>query len=801
MLENVRLLLDLIEDEDDRTDVAGHVCEVLVSHGFTEYAFSLAEEVGSEDIYASLALACARAGDLDGMHRALDRVSDQRRMEVLAEIAMEGKLDKAELAKIVGEYLRTVKSVDLDDEDVCYNMAVLLASVGDYTRARGFANNFCSLIVSRESLMVDELFRMLDGVRCAGLKMIVGDREEGARFLRKSLGDLEKLDDARRFTVVFDACETLSKHGLFSQALELLGRLEDNSRRGVCLCVILENALRSGSWDDVKAILDKAKRIVDMTPENMLRVGIILRKYGVDEWEQYLEKVPPESLEGMDLRFLLDIMEDLVDSGYFDVLERICRVPIYWEDLRRSPELLLRYAYILYATGRISGGAKIFDDYVSDIVVTKERKMDPAFPAYYAKAYIVASRKYPEELAEANFDSRLNERLKAISKEILLPPTVVGILDEISDIRRRVVAIESIAEEILVESRGAVADKIITLIPERERIDDVISRVAKRLAVEGEVRDAITLIDLIEDSEKRLDTALAITHRCALKLCKELPSLLKIVIRARATAKKKDVGPVEESKIRVDLAIVFKFAGKRKDYEISLREAERLLNTIRPSGPGDIAAYRSLADGYGYLAAALYVLGDGRSDETLKRAMDYVMKLPEALRMRSLVRLVTWLLFAGWFSAVFEILQIEGLEAALPMVRRALIEAYVRNEMYDEALSTAMSMAMSPMDEVDTLIHYAKAISKTSAKGRALDLLENALKKCEEMEDVSLRLRYMIRIAEVYARVGVIDKARSLADALRKEIASMGNGERDEYLAMLATVYFLIESIGGRTTS
>ncbi|MEX0568587.1 MAG: tetratricopeptide repeat protein, partial [Candidatus Njordarchaeota archaeon] len=748
-----------------------------------------------EEIYKSLAIILGKAGDLDNFRKSIKQLSIESKMEVLYEVIQDTKLDEKDLNQIIGEFLMELKSVDYDDEDACKYMTNILAYLGDYTRARGFANSFCSIIKTKDYSFLGESFRLLDEVDCADLKMILGDKKDGLEILKKVAEKAKNANKSRLFTYIFNIVDIASKHGLYDEAIKFMNMLEVTAQRGSCASIVLEYAYKKKS-DMVDKLIEEISSSIDNDAEALLRVSTVLRKYNNEKWREFFERISMEDVEKIDVLVLIDILEQMADNGFDDMLEKLAQVPIYWEDLKRDVESLFKYAYILYATGRIAGGSKVFEDYINEVVTSKEMRIEYSFPIYYLKASLTAIKRYPEKIKEIDFDERLQEKLTLLQKHIILPQSIEQFLEKIKTPKYRKIASEKIAEEILLKHKCVGKEKVLILIPEKERLDEIISRVARRLMDRGNFADAITCVNLINDNNLRFELLTAMEHRCALKLCKELPTLLKRTIAMVEEMKKKNkLETVDEAKIRADLAIVFKFAGKNKEYEESLNEAIELAKNMAPKVEGNIIAEKNVAEVYGYLAASLYVQGDPRSDELLKKSVKYVLQLPKGLRIRVLLKIIIWLLFAGWFSAVMELLQLEQIRAALPLIRASLIDAYVRNEMYDEALNTALSMCASELDEIETYISYANSLIDTPKREEANKYLEMAMSRCSNLADEETKIRTTIKIAEAYARAGIIDKAREILTSLSEKIKTIKDNEtREKLISLMAPAYYLIET-------
>lgn len=799
-LENVKLLVRMIKDDDERTTILEGVMETLLKFGCDSYISELIDIFGVEikdELYKRLTISAAKLGRNDAFKMFFEKIPNEDKLEVLADVIVDSRLDEKELVSIVSQYIKSIRSVNYNDEDVCYNMALILSFLGDYVRSRSFTNSFCALIKKKELAFMKEFFEIMDEIKCAFLKMSVGDKFDGLRILRRVIPKVNNLDRAKRASLILEACDVASRYGFYDEAMKFLDYLESVSQKSASIEVIFENALKNKEDDTkVMSLVKRANMLLGKNVELLLRLSIILRKYNNEKWRNIFSHISPEEIEKVNLDILMDLIEEIADNDFRDMLDEILKVPIYWEDLKMKPELLFKYAYVLYCSGRISGGAKIFDDYINDILVTKERKLDPQFPVYYIKSFVVALKRFPDTLRQIDFDERLHEKLVSIEKEIPLPRKVLQLLELISDHRYKSEAVEKIAEEVLTKLRCVGIEKVITLVPEKERLEELITRVARKLAIEGDVTDAISCLDLISDIKKKLDVMLAMEHRCALKLCDELPGLLKMTIKTVNEAKGKiDVDPVEEAKIRLDLAIVFKFHGKEKDYINSLNEAIKRLESIKPKKMDDIMANKITAESYGYYAAALYVLGDERSDALLKEALKYSNLLTSGLRTRVLMKIITWLVLAGWYSAVFELLQLEGMEKVLPIVRTSLIKEYVKNERYEEALKTALSISFNPIDEIDTYINYAYEIARTPEADTVPEILEKAKEKCQKIEDNETKLRFMIRIASAYAKAFRSAEAEKIIDSILEQVKSISDVEkRDRYLALIVPVVYIIET-------
>ncbi len=798
-LENIKLLLKMIRDDDDKLLALEGVSEILLKNDYVSMLDRITEELSDElksEFYKRLALIAAKNGVADIFRDSIEKIPSEEKLEILAEVVVENKLDQKELIEILKNFLKSLKSVDYNDEDICYNMAVILSFLGDFTRSRGFANSFCSLIKTKEFTFMREFFKVMDEIKCAYLRMCIGDKTDGIRLLQKILPKVKNLDEARKATLIIEACDVASRHGFYEEAIKFSSYLDSDTNKSSLMEIIFENALRNGEDDQkIKELVRRANMALGKNVEALLRISIVLRKYNNAQWKDLFSRITPGDLEKINLPALLDIIEDIAECGFKDMLEEVLKVPIYWEDLKMKPVLLFKYAYMLYSQGRISGGAKILDDYINDIIVTKERKLDPQFPIYYLKSLIEAIKNYPDKLEEVDFDKRLHEKLVSLEKEIPLPIKVTRILDEITIPKYKDLAVERIAEEILTRLRCVGIEKILTLVPEKERLEELISRVARKLAIEGDVTDALSCLELISDTKKRLDILLAMEHRCALKLCSELPGLLKMTIKTVNEVKRKiDVDPVEEAKIRLDLAIVFKFHGREKDYKNSLNEAIKRLEGIKTTSKDNILSNKILAESYGYYASALYVLGDERSNELLKKSLEHVNELPSKLRTKVLIKIITWLLFAGWYSVVFELLQLEGLESALPLVRSSLIKEYVKNERYEEALDTALSISMNIVDEVDTYICYASELVKTPKAEEVADILKKTMEKCNKITDYDTKMRFLIRIASTYAKSKNLSEAEEILNKLIEEVRGIEDEEqRCKYLALIAPALYLVE--------
>ena len=795
---NVGFFLDMIRDRGGKLDAARELIDVLVRFGQASLVSSLLDKFGEDDkpeLYRAMALAYARIGDPDSFAEVFKKLPDDVKLEVLSEAIMEGNIDKDRMINILREYLAGMKSVDYNDEDVCYSMAIILSYIGDYTRARGFVNNFCSLIKVKEYTFMREFFEIMDELKCISIKMMIGDRQDGLRRLKKTIQKIENLEESRRDTIVIEICDVLSRYGLYDRALEFAKKYMTEESKSACIAVIVENMLKGTDKDSVQKVIEGIMENIRGNPDIILRLSILLRRYDVDYWRELFDKVYVDDLEKISVDVLLDLVEELADNDYIDMLDKISQVPIYWEDLREKPELLLKYVYVLYSIGKIRGGAKILEDYINRILITRERRVDPLLPAYYLKSFLVGMKRYPEILAEVGLDKRLQEKLESLSREVPIPDAVMRFLDEITDHEYKSIAMERIAEEILLENRCVGVEKILILVPEQDRLEDLICRVARNLATRGEITDALSCLNLIKDEKKKLDLLLAMEHRCALKLCKELPGLLKMTIRTMSKVKEKiEVDPVEEAKIRLDLAIVFKFAGKEKDYRSALDEAIKRLEKIKPRNIKDILKCKIAAESYGYYAAALYVLGDPRSDSLLKEALNYVNMIPQRLRIRTLAKIMMWLLFADWFSVALQLVQMEGMDKIIPLVRTALIQEYVRSERFDEALDTALSIAPDDRSKVETYINYAQAILRTPAKSKIPEILEKAEGLCRGLDDDTIKIRLLAKIAGMYARIGITDKAEEIIKNITEEANKIKDSKtKNSLLAEMAPALYLIE--------
>lgn len=799
-IENVRLLLKMIRDPSKKIDALKSVLEVALSFGPIDPLLEIVkseESPDTEELYSTLAITCAYEGHYDLFSKYLEKVSEEYRPEVISEAILGGKLDNNALMGIVKDFLKRLKKVDYSDEDLCFNLAVVFSFIGDFTRARGFVNSFCLLIKNKEYTIMEVFFRVMDELKCAHLRILIGDRNDGLRSIQKLLDRIERLNPTQKSTILLSTCDILSRHGFHDEALAIIRRFSKEVKVGPILGVVIENILQKNTdRETLDRVLKQINTVIGSDPEACIQIAVALRKHNIDRWKEFFERIKIEELEKIDIGVLLDIMETLADNNFLDMLEKVSEIPIYWEDLKRNQELLFKYIYTLYASGRIRGGAKILEDYINSVIISGRKELHPSLPAYYLKSFLVAKDKFPEELAEVGLEEKLNKKLKLLERERVLPISVERILSDISNPKYKNRAVERVAEEILLESHCVAMDRIQVLIPEKERLEELIVRVAKRLMMEGEVVDALSCLDVIDDKKRKLDVLLAMEHRCALKLCRELPRLLKMTIKTINELKgKMEIDPAEEAKIRLDLAIAFKFAGKKDEYLDSINKAVRMLKGLKPRNPNDIRSNRVAAEIYGYYAATLYVLGDPRSDELLKESLNYINMLPSRLRLRTLIKIMTWLLFADWFSVIFQLVRLEGIEPILPLVRRTLIDEYVRNERYDEALETALSLAVSAKDMIDTYIHYAKVILNTPVKRKILDILAKAWDEREKIDDEIEKMVYGLRIAEVYARAGVINKAEEIVNSILDKAYSLDDVEKkDMLLAEIAPIYYVIES-------
>lgn len=782
-LENLRLMLETVRD---RTEAISELVDEFIKENKWSLLDSVLEGLTYDKnaIYKAICISAGRNGDWGLFEKYFSELLPREKLDVVVELIDEKILQGAKAVDLIKESFKGIGKVDIGDMDLTRSMAIAFSILGDYTRARFLTNTFCSLAEAKRKFMTSKIFGLADEIECFNLILYVGDKHIANERLRRLIANIESYGAQSLWMPLIDI---LSKHGMHDEAMRLVDKIDTDIDKSISLSIIAERA--GGEY--IRNIIDYLNQNIS-DPIAIMTMGVTLRRIGYDEWEAVFRK-GLEGLEGnIDVARFVDFLEMLADNDYKDLLDKALEKRVNMADITINySRSTLKYAYSLLVDGKLEASIRLLDEYMNDLFLKKKEREDVDFVIYYAKAILKGIKHIGDKVLEFDFHQRLQDKLYASIRELELPQEIKDLLNKITDEEYRIRAVKRILEEELYRSKCVVADQLerVFLVP-RSLIDDILSSVAKRLVQEGNVTDAVACLDRIMDKNERFTVLSSVTHRCALAMRRDaLVTLLKklIVMKSRLRI----VDPIEDVKIRADLAIVFKFSGREKEYKDSLREAFDLIQQLKPSEKFDYNYYRKIAEAYGYLAAALYVLGEKAAEKSLQETLKAIRILPTSMKFPILAKLTSWVTLAGWLPIVYQFLQIKGLGKLKKFVATILSENYVFQGMIDSAIEEIEALVVENKDKLDIFLSLAKILARKRDHEGAeilLDRIEDLLKGLEGLD----KMMYEGELAGVYAILGEKEKALKIADKIYEEALKQQDlGIRNQLLAYVVPVKYI----------